>query len=173
MMLKKFLQKVFTPEPTLEKLDARRKKRHEIISEWRKKPIVDKQRAANLREETYDLRRSHLCAGCHKKSTWMGALCDGCQDKFDLWCPCDVEHHYTARDFKTKLESTKRVPLPDWLVSEHCNRCGYRIKPIWDLMMDEVTDDKILDEKISALIDDYEKRAAAAEMDFRQNADFS
>lgn len=154
-MIRKFLNKIFSKEWGSEELIARRKKRHD---------------AAKHLLPTEDLRRSHLCPCCLKKSTWYGKLCDNCQETLDLWCPCDVEHEYTARDFKTKLASTKRVPLPDYIVSEHCNRCGHRIKPIWDLMMDEVTDDKIIDEKIEALLEDYERRAAIAETDFRQNS---
>lgn len=78
--------------------------------------------------------RNHPCAGCHERPVWRGHLCVPCQEKFELWCPCGTVGSYEP--------GTVRQPIPDCIVSEFCNRCGYRIKSICDAM-DRNEDDEV------------------------------
>ena len=109
-----------------------RENRHKVLDKW-----------------SLDMRRSHPCPLCLKEGTWLGKLCDKCQEKLDIWCPCDAETIYSNGHVPLK-----RAPLPDLICCEYCNRCGMRIKPIWLLM--EETDSTENDAAIDKLIDRYE-----------------
>jgi hypothetical protein len=89
-----------------------------------------------------------------------------CQEKLDIWCPCDADTAYWDEYNKKEVPATKRAPLPDWICCEHCNRCGMRIKPIWLLM--EEPDSQENDAEIDKLVDHYETLACKNEDDFRK-----
>lgn len=80
--------------------------------------------------------KSHPCAGCLSQPKWRGQLCHSCQEKFDLWCPCATIAEYER--------GATRQPIPGYIVPQICNRCGYRIKAIYE------TDD---DDEIERLTD--------------------
>ena len=77
--------------------------------------------------------RSHPCPSCQTRPTWRGHLCVDCQEKLDLWCPCGTIAPYEA--------DIIRQPISDYIVSEICNRCGYRIKVICEAMNREDDDE--------------------------------
>lgn len=68
---------------------------------------------------------NHPCPGCLTRPSYNGLLCFTCHEKLNLWCPCGVLAPYEE-------SLLIRKPIPDYLVSELCNRCGYRIKVIFE-----------------------------------------
>lgn len=70
--------------------------------------------------------RSHPCVNCLEQPTWGALPCSVCQEKLNLWCPCGTIAAYEI--------GTIRQPIPGYIVSEICCRCGYRIKSICDAM---------------------------------------
>jgi len=89
-------------------------------------------------EWTSDLRKSHPCPRCLKRPSWFGKVCGECQADLELWCPCNVDPPYGC---------DARGSLSGYIVSETCNRCGLRIKELWEC------DD---DDEFDRLLDKYE-----------------
>jgi len=93
-----------------------------------------KHRSAWANKWEKELSRNHPCAFCLNHYVYRGRPCDDCQEKLNIWCPCE----YSLPNLPA------RAPLPDYICSEICTRCGFRIKALCEAMDNDDEFERIL-----------------------------
>jgi hypothetical protein len=103
---------------------------------WKKYDPHFKQRMSSRAFTGAHGGKSHPCLLCKKNHTWFGRPCRECRSSLELWCPCPK-------------------PLPDYICTEICLRCGGDIEEISRYENSETPD--LPKEEEDALYDKYIK----------------